>query len=59
MPFMVPRRSWHSSMTVPVNSVGVRMVAVTTGSWTSEILPSGNSEGLSTRTSVPSSVTTV
>ena len=30
---------------VPVNSVGVRIVALTTGSRTSEILPSGNSLG--------------
>ncbi len=45
---MVPRRSWHSSMTVPMNSLGTRIVALTTGSRTSAILPPGNSDGLVT-----------
>ena len=31
MPCMEPRRSWHSSMMVPVNSVGVRIVAFDDG----------------------------
>ena len=39
MPCMVPRRDWHSSMTVPTNSLGVRIVARTTGSETEATLP--------------------
>ena len=58
MPFISPRRDWHSSMTVPTNSLGVRIVALTTGSRTSLILPAGNSLGLVTRTSVRSSMVT-
>ena len=55
---MVPRRDWHNSMTVPTNSLGVRIVAETTGSRTSRILPSGNSLGLVTVWTTRSSVVT-
>ena len=48
MPSRVPRRVWHSSMIAPMNSLGARIVARTTGSCTSSILPSGNSLGLVT-----------
>ena len=58
MPCMVPRRDWHSSMTVPTNSLGVRIVARTTGSETAETLPSGNSLGLVTVCVVRSSMVT-
>ncbi len=58
MPRSVPRRCWHSSMIAPMNSVGASTVARTTGSKTSLILPSGNSLGLVTVTSLPSSRTT-
>ncbi len=58
MPCMLPRRPWHSSMTAPTNSLGTRMDPRTTGSCTSEILPVGNSLGLVTVCSVPSSMTT-
>jgi hypothetical protein len=58
MPRRVPRRVWHSSMIAPMNSLGARTVARTTGSKTSSILPSGNSLGLVTVCSLPSSITT-
>lgn len=32
MPSMTPRRFWHSSMIEPMNSLGARIVARTTGS---------------------------
>ena len=50
-----PRRPWHSSMTVPVYSLGVMMVAESIGSsmWSSRVA-SGSSVGLSTSSSVPS-----
>ena len=50
-----PRRLWHSSMTVPVYSLGVMMVAESIGSsmWSSRVA-SGSSVGLSTSSSVPS-----
>ena len=50
-----PRRLWHSSMTVPVYSVGVMMVADSMGSsmWSMR-LASGSSVGLSTSSSDPS-----
>ena len=50
-----PRRFWQSSITVPVYSAGVRMVAVSMGSsmWSSR-LASGSSVGLSTSSTVPS-----
>ena len=58
MPCRDPRRVWHRSMTVPMYSFGVSTVALTTGSCTSAILPSGYSLGLVTTCSVPSSITT-
>ena len=58
MPLQSPRRVWQSSMMVPTNSLGARIVAVTIGSWTSAIFPPGNSLGLVTvRTFLSSSVT--
>ena len=48
MPRRVPRRCWHSSMIAPMNSLGARIVARTTGSLIEPILPSGNSLGLVT-----------
>ena len=50
-----PRLLWHSSITVPVYSDGVRMVAVSMGSsmWSIR-LASGSSVGLSTSISDPS-----
>ena len=50
-----PRRPWHSSMTVPVYSLGVMIVAESIGSsmWSSRVA-SGSSVGLSTSSSVPS-----
>jgi len=49
------RRLWHSSITVPVYSLGVMMVAVSIGSsmWSMR-LASGSSVGLSTSSSLPS-----
>ena len=49
------RRLWHSSITVPVYSLGVMMVAESIGSsmWSMR-LASGSSVGLSTSSSVPS-----
>ena len=32
MPPSSPRRDWHSSMIVPMNSLGVMIVVLTTGS---------------------------
>ncbi|CFS38406.1 Uncharacterised protein [Mycobacterium tuberculosis] len=32
MPPNSPRRDWHSSMMVPMNSLGAMMVVLTTGS---------------------------
>ena len=58
MPSRVPRRLWQRSMIAPMYSLGARTVARTTGSWTSAILPSGNSLGLVTMRSEPSSMTT-
>ena len=58
MPSRVPRRVWQSSMIAPMNSLGRRIVARTTGSWTSAILPPGNSLGLVTTRSLPSSIST-
>ena len=58
MPPMVPRRDWHSSMTVPTNSLGVRMVARTTGSETLSTFPAGNSLGLVTVWELRSSMVT-
>ncbi len=58
MPSREPRRAWHSSMIEPMNSLGASTVARTTGSCTSAILPSGNSLGLVTVCSVPSSMIT-
>ena len=45
-------------MTVPTNSLGVRIVARTTGSQTAATLPSGNSLGLVTVCVVRSSMVT-
>ena len=45
-------------MIAPMYSLGASTVARTTGSWTSLTLPPGNSLGLVTTTSVPSSMTT-
>ncbi len=58
MPSRVPRLPWQSSMIAPMNSLGARMVARTLGSRTSAILPPGNSLGLVTTISVPSSIAT-
>ncbi len=58
MPSSTPRRLWHSSMIAPMCSLGDRTVALTTGSYTMPILPSGNSLGLVTRCSSPVSMTT-
>ena len=45
-------------MIVPMNSDGARIVALTIGSRTIAIFPSGNSDGFVTRTSFPSSKVT-
>ena len=45
-------------MIVPMNSLGARIVARTIGSRTSAILPAGNSDGLVTVMTVPSSIVT-
>ncbi len=58
MPSRVPRRCWHSSMIAPMYSLGARIVARTTGSRTSAILPPGNSQGLVTVICLPSSMVT-
>ena len=58
MPPSSPRRDWQSSMIVPMNSLGVMTVVLTTGSYTAPTLPDGQSDGLVTTTSVPSSFTT-
>ncbi|MNW62783.1 hypothetical protein D3C74_409370 [compost metagenome] len=55
MPPSTPRLPWHSSMAAPMNSVGHRIVALTTGSRISPILPPGNSLGLVTVTTERSS----
>ena len=52
MPSSVPRRCWQSSMIAPMNSLGARIVARTIGSRTSATLPSGNSQGLVTTSSL-------
>ena len=58
MPWRVPRLPWQSSMITPMKSEGDRIVARTTGSRTSAILPSGYSLGLVTSWTVPSSMVT-
>ncbi len=58
MPDNCPRRPWHNSMIVPTNSDGAMIVHLATGSKTSLILPSGQSDGLVTTSSVPSSMCT-
>ena len=45
-------------MIAPMNSLGARIVARTIGSRTSAILPPGNSLGLVTTISLPSSIVT-
>ena len=45
-------------MMVPMNSLGAMIVVFTTGSKTARTLPSGQSDGLVTTSSVPSSFTT-
>ena len=55
MRIISPRRVWHRSMSVPVYSVGVRMVAVRKGSSIhSSFCGSGISDGLWTSTTEPS-----
>ena len=44
MPPNAPRRDWHSSMIVPMYSLGVMIVHLTIGSLIVEILPAGQSE---------------
>ena len=58
MPSSTPRLPWHSSMIVPMYSFGASTVARTTGSNIWPALPSGNSLGLVTISSLPVSVTT-
>ena len=58
MPPISPRRDWHSSMMVPMNSLGAMMVVLTTGSYTVRTLPSGQSDGLVTTISESSSLMT-
>ena len=58
MPCRSPRLVWQSSMIAPMNSLGARIVAFTTGSRTSPILPVGNSLGLVTVTTLLSSSVT-
>ncbi len=55
MPRSAPRLPWHNSMIAPMNSLGARIVARTTGSRTSEIFPSGYSLGFVTVTTRRSS----
>ena len=55
MPPSWPRRLWHSSMIAPMNSDGARIVTLTTGSKICATLPVGQSDGLVTVISVPSS----
>ena len=45
MPTSTPRRPWQSSMIVPMWSLGEMIVALTMGSYTRAILPSGKSSG--------------
>ncbi len=59
MPRSWPRRPWQISMIAPMNSAGARIVDLVTGSKTCAILPPvGNSDGLVTVSSLPSSMTT-
>ncbi|CAB4821286.1 unannotated protein [freshwater metagenome] len=44
---------------VPINSLGAKIVALTIGSFTSNIFPSGYSDGLVTTRSLPSSNVTL
>ena len=54
-----PRRSWHSSMTVPTCSFGTITLALTYGSSTCSMRPeSGICEGLRTSTISPAVVVT-
>ena len=55
MPPSCPRRLWHSSMIAPMNSDGARIVTFTTGSKICATLPVGQSDGLVTVSSLPSS----
>ena len=56
MPPNAPRRDWHSSMMVPMYSLGVMIVHLTIGSLIDAILPAGQSDGLVTVCSAPSSI---
>ena len=56
MPPSAPRRAWHSSMIAPMYSLGAMIIALTTGSYTSAIFPPGQSLGLVTTCSAPSSI---
>ena len=58
MPSSVPRRCWHSSMTVPTNSLGRMIVERTIGSRMRATFCVGNSLGFVTTISSPSSLNT-
>ena len=58
MPPSSPRRDWQSSMIVPMNSLGLMIVILTTGSYTVRTLPAGQTDGFVTIVSAPSSSTT-
>ena len=59
MPPSSPRRAWHSSMIVPMNSLGAMIVRLDDRLEDRRAtLPSGQSDGLVTTCSVPSSITT-